>query len=138
MAQYNIRFPRFGTVTLLSMWQKGKKGKNYRYLIEEADGSKRFIWVDDFMGGNMPAGHPFHGKKGMEYVEYDGCIIKSPTHIKNSNYNYYHVKDDCENEFEAMMAEFEASNPLVAEKESGGPGMHCDYSRVTYKLWEKI
>jgi hypothetical protein len=80
----------------------------------------------------------FKDKKKIEYVDYDFCTVKSATHIKNANYNYYHVSDNCETEFEAMLAEYEGSNPLVAEKECTGPCMHCDYSRVNYKLWEKI
>lgn len=139
MAQYKIRFPRFGTVTLLSMWQKGKGKKAPRFLVEQIDGTKLFLWLEDF-GKKHSTGpqHPFWGKMEIEYTDYHYCKVKSPTHVKNQCYNYYHVKDDCETEFEAMMAEFENSDPLVAEKESGGPGMHCDYSKVSYKLWEKI
>lgn len=128
MAIYNINFPKLGQgLELMSMWQKGKKGNTVRFLLGNNGVGQYFVWLDE---------HFMPGKLELNYADYKDCKTKSPTHVKNKNYNYYLASTQCEQEFDAFIKQFEGSNPLVPETLSSF--MHVNFAQVTYKLIEKV
>ena len=128
MATYNVNFPKLGQgLELMSVWKKGKKGNNYRFLLGNNGVGEYLVWLAD---------HFLLGKLELEYVIYADCTVISPTHLKNQNYNYYLESTQCEQEFDDFIIQFEGSNPLVPENLNSF--MHVDFSKVNYKLIEKV
>lgn len=127
MASYKINFPQLGTFTLVSVWQKGKKGKDLRY--EVSNGKESFlVW--------LATSRCFAPKLELEFVDLQYCKVISPTQMKNQCYNYYLVGPATEQEFDNLIAQYEGSNPMVPVTLTSM--MHGEYSHANYKLIEKI
>lgn len=109
MITFNFLFPVLGTQTLVSVWKKGKKGDDYRFLFKDISGNETLIWFE-------PSSNPVMGGK-CNFVNISKENYKSSNQIKNRYYNYYL----CDIPYEAVSNLFEdavkgwyASEPLVS------------------------
>lgn len=133
MSYYDIVFPKYGRMRLLSVWVKGKKPKlpeDYRFLMVGDDNKTYVFWLSD---------HPVSGKCIM-CVDGDDLKVVSENQLKNGCYNYYRIDNDNDDTllFDNMIKEYVDSDPMVPENLQSY--MHTNYSnlKIKYDLIVKV
>jgi hypothetical protein len=92
---YNFQFPKYGKLKHLSIWSKGKKTKEQRFLMEVVEdnefyskGDRFFLWIEDI-------GVPIAGSTQIEISDnITDENYKTNDQIKIRVYNYYKLDID--------------------------------------------
>ena len=87
---YNFQFPKYGKLKLLSTWEKGKKDKTLRFLMEVVEDNEFYKKGDKFLLWVEEKGFPIAGSNEISISEnISDDNYKNEKHIKNRVYNYY-------------------------------------------------
>lgn len=124
---YNFQFPKYGKLILKSVWKKGKKGKELRFLFDVVEngicnkvGEKFLLWFEK-------KDIPFAGGSEISISsDINNENYKTQDHIKIRVYNYY--KLDLDNG-EELLEEF--LNEWLNNKNNLFPETLSSYGHVT-------